>query len=80
MSKKVYNVCFGQTNPNNPEKRFWVTCGAMFASTSDTGEMKYSLKLNQLPLSNEFDGFFSIFEQDAKSVSAPAKPSQDPEF
>ena len=26
------------------------------------------------------DGFFSIFEQEPKSVSATAKPSQDPEF
>jgi hypothetical protein len=79
MSKntKVMNISFGSTNPNDPAKKYWQTVGAFFITTTDTGEQRYSIKLNCLPLSNEFDGFLSVFERDETKGS---KPSQDPEF
>ncbi len=79
MSKntKVMNISFGSTNPNDPAKKYWQTVGAFFITTTDTGEQRYSIKLNCLPLSNEFDGFLSVFERD-ESKHQPVVA--DPEF
>lgn len=78
MSKatKVMNICFGSTNPNDTSKKYWQTVGALFVSTNEKSEEKLSIKLNALPLSNEFDGFLSVFERDETKGKSPI----DPEF
>ena len=58
---RVLNVCFGSTNPNQPDKKFYSQHGVLIFSTNDQGEERISLKLSSLPISDEFKGWFSVF-------------------
>ena len=58
---RVLNVCFGSTNPNQPDKKFYSQHGVLIFGTNDQGEERISLKLSSLPISDEFKGWFSVF-------------------
>jgi len=58
---RVLNICFGSTNPNQPDKKFYSQHGVLIFGTNDQGEERISLKLSSLPISDEFKGWFSVF-------------------
>jgi hypothetical protein len=58
---RVLNICFGSTNPNQPDKKFYSQHGVLIFGTNDQGEERISLKLSSLPISEEFKGWFSVF-------------------
>ena len=68
---RVLNICFGSTNPNQPDKKFYSQHGVLIFGTNDQGEERISLKLSSLPISDEFKGWFSVFPpRDDKSKGA----------
>ena len=69
----TFNISYGASNPSNPDKKFWQTVGVLFVTVTETGEQKFSMKLNVLPLASEFDGFLNVFpKEDSHKPSAPA--------
>lgn len=58
---KVLNVCFGATNPNQPDKKFYSQHGILVFGSNDKGEERISLKLSSIPIDADFNGWFSIF-------------------
>ena len=80
-TNKILNVCFGTTNPNQPDKKFYSQHGVLIFSTNDKGEERISLKLTSLPIGTEFTGWFSVFPpKDKSSNTTNAADSDDIEF
>jgi hypothetical protein len=69
---KRYEVCarVGEyTDRDGNTKSRWQQCGAVFEKDG-----RFSLKLDSLPVGNEWNGFFSLFEprrNDRQEQSAP---------
>ncbi len=57
--KRILNICASKPDPNDSSKKYWSQHGILIIGTNEQGEERISLKLNSLPISNEFDGWFS---------------------
>ena len=60
-TQRIMNVCFGSTNPNQPDKKFYSQHGILVFGTNDKGEERISLKLSSLPIDPDFNGWLSVF-------------------
>ena len=49
-TNKIMNVCFGTTNPNQQDKKFYSQHGILVFGTNDKGEERISLKLSSMPI------------------------------
>ena len=76
-TNKIMNVCFGSTNPNQPDKKFFTQHGIVVFGTNDKGEERISLKLSSLPIDADFNGWFSIMPQKDKPAPNTANPATD---
>ena len=75
-TNKILNVCFGSTNPNQPDKKFFTQHGIVVFGVNDKGEERISLKLSSLPIDADFNGWFSVFPPKEKTTS-PANTGAD---
>jgi hypothetical protein len=79
-TNKIMNVCFGTTNPNQPDKKFYSQHGILIFGTNDQGEERISLKLSSIPIDADFNGWFSVFPPKDKSNKAVDAAIDDVEF
>ena len=80
-TNKIMNICFGSTNPANPEKKFYSQHGIVVFGTNDKGEERISIKLSSVPIDADFTGWFSVFpKDDTKPVPAAKATQPDVEF
>ena len=69
---RILNVCFGSTNSNQPDKKFYSQHGILVFGTNDKGEERISLKLSSLPIDPDFNGWLSVFPpKDKTTTSTP---------
>ena len=79
-TNKIMNVCFGTTNPNQPDKKFYSQHGILVFSTNDKNEERISIKLSSLPIDTDFNGWFSVFLPKDKTNGNTPSTTTDPEF
>ena len=79
-TNKIMNVCFGTTNPNQPDKKFYSQHGILVFSTNDKNEERISIKLSSLPIDTDFNGWFSVFPTKDKTNGNTPSTTTDPEF
>ena len=60
------------TDRDGNEKSRWTKCGVVFESSNGL-----SLKLESVPVGNDWNGFFSLFEPKPRTQPAPASPEFD---
>jgi hypothetical protein len=70
------NICFGTTNPNQPDKKFYTQHGIVVFGVNDKGEERISLKLSSIPIDADFNGWFSVFPKDDTKPVPAAKAAQ----
>ena len=73
-TNRILNVCFGSTNPNQPDKKFYSQHGILVFGTNDKGEERISLKLSSLPIDPDFNGWFSLFPPKDKATVSNTHP------
>lgn len=77
---RILNVCFGSTNPNQPDKKFYTQHGILVFGTNDKGEERISLKLSSLPIDPEFNGWLSVFPPKDKTAASTTNPHDATSF
>jgi hypothetical protein len=75
-TNKIMNICFGTTNPNQPDKKFYTQHGIVVFGVNDKGEERISLKLSSIPIDADFNGWFSVFPKDDTKPVPAAKAAQ----
>lgn len=73
MATKVYDVVavVGTYMKDGVEKKRYKNCGAVFQN-----ENGYFMKLDSLPVGNEWNGFLSLFEPKNQQQGAPQQGQQ----
>ena len=71
---RILNICFGSTNPNQPDKKFYSQHGILVFGTNDKGEERISLKLSSLPIDPDFNGWLSVFPPKDKTAASTTPP------
>jgi hypothetical protein len=71
-TQRIMNICFGSTNPNQPDKKFYTQHGILVFGINDKGEERINLKLSSLPIDADFNGWLSVFHpKDKTATSTP---------
>jgi hypothetical protein len=73
-TQRIMNICFGSTNPHQPDKKFYSQHGILVFGTNDKGEERISLKLSSLPIDPDFNGWLSVFPPKDKATVSNANP------
>ena len=60
------------TDQNGDEKTRWGRCGSLLRNENGN----YRIKLDMLPVGNENDGWFAVFEPKQKEETPAANPTQ----
>ncbi len=57
--KRILNIVTSKPDSTDPTKKHWSQHGILIIGINDQGEERISLKLNSMPISTDFDGWFS---------------------
>ena len=79
-TQRIMNICFGSTNTNQTDKKFYTQHGILVFGANDKGEERISLKLSSLPIDPEFNGWLSVFPPKDKTAASTTNPHDAPSF
>ena len=69
--KRILNIVSSRPDINDPTKKHWSQHGILILGSNEQGEERISLKLNSLPISNDFDGWFSAMPPKSNESTNP---------
>lgn len=67
------------TDPQGEEKNRYQKCGAMFAEKQDDGTVRYSIVMEAVPISPEWNGWFNCYESKPREGAKPAPKQRQQE-
>jgi len=72
--EKIYNLVatVGEYQVQGQTKKRYQKVGAVFAETGDDGDTRRAVKLDNVPISAEWDGWLACYPPDSDQAAQPA--------